>query len=197
MKGLTNNEIEILLVLFKDFFTDYNANNITKKIMITPAGAYKAMKNLERKNLITGKRAGKAIFYKLNLEDYYAFRTMETLLINESREKASRWLSEFKDLFKHVEIAIIFGSVLEYKKKANDIDLLVIFKKEENSIINKIIQERRFVSTKPIHLIKQTPKDLNRNLKMKDKVVLNAIKFGYTLCGYDKLLGAIKNVTSF
>jgi len=196
MKGLSDKEIEILLILSKDFSTDYNANNITKKIGITPAGAFKAMKNLEKKGLITGKKMGKAVFYKVNLGDYYTFRTVETLLINESREKSSRWLNEFRDLFKHVEIVIIFGSIVRYPKKANDIDLLAVFRKENNNIINKIIDERRAISIKAIHLIKQTPKDLNRNLKNNDKVILSAIKNGYILCGYDKLLEAVKNVTS-
>jgi len=196
MKGLSDKEIEILLVLAKDFSTDYNANNITKEIRITPAGAFKAMKNLEKKGLITGKKMGKAVFYKVNLGDYYTFRTMETLLINESREKASRWLKEFKDLFNHVEIAIIFGSILRYPKKANDIDLLVVFRKEENNLVNKIIDERRTLSIKAIHLIKQTPEDLNRNLKDNDKVILSAIKNGCILHGYDKLLEVVKNVTS-
>jgi len=196
MKGLSDKEIEILLILAKDFSTDYNANNITKKIRITPAGAFKAMKNLEKKGLITGKKMGKAVFYKLNLNDYYTFRTIETLLINESKEKASRWLKEFKDLFNHVEILIIFGSIIGYPKKANDIDLLVVFRKEKNNLVNKIIDERRAISIKAIHLIKQTPADLNRNLKNNDKVILSAIKNGYILCGYDKLLGVVKNVTS-
>jgi len=196
MKGLSDKEIEILLILSKDFSTDYNANNITKKIGITPAGAFKAMKNLEKKGLITGKKMGKAVFYKVNLGDYYTFRTVETLLINESKEKASRWLNEFKDLFNHIEIVVIFGSIVKYPKKANDIDLLVVFRKEKNNLVNKIIDERRALSIKAIHLIKQTPEDLNRNLKNNDKVILSAIKNGYILCGYDKLLEVVKNVTS-
>jgi len=195
MKGLSDKEIEILLVLLKDWSADYNANNITKKLKITPAGAFKAMRNLEKKKLIIGKRMGKAIFYKVNLEDYYSFRTMETLLISESREKVSRWISEFRDLFEHAEIVVIFGSIVRGPKKANDIDLMVVFKKEKNSVINKIIEERRLISTKPIHLIRQTPEDLNKNLKKKDKVILSAIKSGYVLHGYDKLLRGIKNFT--
>ena len=192
MKSLTNKEIEILLILLKDISIDYNSNNITKKIKITPAGAFKAMKNLEKNNLIIGKKMGKAIFYKINLDDYYNFRIMETLLINEARTKASRWLYEFKDLYKHTEIVIIFGSIIKNQKNANDIDILIVPKKENN--INKIIKERRLISTKPIHIIKQTKKDLENNLKKKDKVILNIIKNGYILYGYEKILEAIKNV---
>ena len=196
MEGLSNKEIEILLVLLKDVSIEYNANNITKKIKITPAGAFKAMKNLERRNWIIGTKMGKAVFYKVNLKDYYAFRIMETLLINEARIKASRWLDEFKDLFKYTEILIIFGSIIKDSKKANDIDLLTVFKKENNNKINDLIKERRLISTKPIHIIKQTTKDLENNLKKSDKVILNAVKNGYVLHGHEKLLEVIKNVTS-
>lgn len=195
MEGLSNKEIEILLVLLKDISIDFNANSITKRIKITPAGAFKAMKNIEKKRLITGKKMGKATFYKVNIGSYYAFRIMETLLINEARVKASRWLDEFRDLFKYAEIVIIFGSVINDIKKANDIDLLVVFKKENNDKIDDIIKERGLISIKPIHLIKQTLEDLNNNLRKKDKVILNAIKNGYVLNGYEKILEVIKNAT--
>lgn len=196
MKGLSDKEIEILLLLVKDISNDYNSNNITQKIDITPAGAFKAMKRLENKKLITGKKMGKAIFYKVNLNDYYTFRTMETLLINEAREKASRWLAEFQELYKHAEIVIIYGSITRDQKNARDIDLLVISKQENNKMINKLIKERRVFSTKPIHVIKSTKKELTENLKKKNGIILNIISYCYVLHGYDKILEAIKNVRS-
>ena len=196
MKGLSDKEIEILLLLVKDISNNYNSNNITKKIKITSAGAFKAMKNLEKKKLIVGKRMGKAIFYKVSLEDYYTFRIIETLLINEAREKASRWLEEFKELNEHAKIVIIYGSVIRDQKNAGDIDLLVIPKKEDDKIIDNIIKERRMISTRPIHVIKRTIENLNEGLKRKDEVILNIIKSCYVLHGYDQLLEAIKNVRS-
>ena len=193
---MSNKENEILLLLIKDASKDYNSNNITKKIDITSAGAFKAMKNLRKRDLITSKRMGKAIFYKVNLNDYYTFRIIETLLINEAREKASRWLDEFIELYKYTDIVIIYGSIAKGLKNANDIDLLVISKKENNNTINKIIKGRRMISTRPIHAVKVTLENLNESLKRKDEVILNIIRSCYVLHGYDKLLEAIKNVTS-
>lgn len=192
MKGLSDKEIEILLLLIKDISNDYNSNNITKKIAITSAGAFKAMKNLEKKKLIVGKRMGKAIFYKVNLEDYYTFRTMETLLMNEAREKASRWLDEFNDLYKYTEIVMIFGSIVKNLKNVNDIDLLIISEKGRNNALNKIIKERRIISTRPIHFIKKTLNDLNESLKRRDEIILNIIKSCYVLHGYDRLLEVLR-----
>ena len=195
MKGISKKESEILLLIFKDFNSDYNANSISKEVDITPRGALKALKNLQKKKLVTGKNIGKAVFYKADIGDYYTFRIIETLLIEEAREKAGRWLSEFQNLFGNVEIAMIFGSIIRNAKKANDIDLLLVFKKEKHNILNKLISERRAISTKAIHLVKQTPEDINKNLEKRDEVLLNIIKNSYVLCGYDKLVEAIKNVT--
>ena len=196
MKGLSDKEIEILLLSTKDISNNYNSNNITKKIKITSAGAFKAMKNLEKKKLIVGKKMGKAIFYKVNLEDYYTFRIIETLLINEAREKASRWLEEFKELNEHAEIVMIYGSIIRDKKSAGDIDLLVISKKGDNKAIDKKIKERRMISTRPIHVIKRIQEELDESLKKRNEIILNIISSCYVLHGYDKLLESIKNVTS-
>ena len=44
---------------------------------------------------------------------------------------------------------------------------------------------------KPIHPVKQTPKDLIKNLKMPDPVIINALRFGYVLCGYEEIIKAV------
>ncbi len=196
MKGLSNKEMEILLLLVKDFSNDYNSNNITRKIDITSAGAFKAMKKLEKQNLILGRKMGRAMFYKANLNDDYTFKIAETLLINEAREKASRWIDEFNELYKHAEIVIVYGSIIKNKKSANDIDLLVLSKKEKNDVINKIIRGRRAISTRPIHLIKRTVEDLNKSLRGNDEINLGIIRSGVVLHGHDKLLEVVKNVSS-
>jgi predicted nucleotidyltransferase len=197
MTSLTPTENKVLLRLFKDFSSDYNANSLSKKIGITPRGALKILKSLHKHGLLTAKQMGKATFYKINLSDYYAFRTIETLLIQESRENASRWLSEFQDLFKEVQIAIIFGSIIRQPKQANDIDLLLVFTQKDLKNVKLTINEKNRILLKPIHSIMQSPDDINNNLNKKDPVVLSALSTGYVLHGYDKLIEVVKNVTSF
>ena len=197
MTSLTPTENKVLLRLFKDFSSDYNANSLSKKIGITPRGALKILKSLHKHGLLTAKQMGKETFYKINLSDYYAFRTIETLLIQESRENASRWLSEFQDLFKEVQIAIIFGSIIRQPKQANDIDLLLVFTQKDLKNVKLTINEKNRILLKPIHSIMQSPDDINNNLNKKDPVVLSALSTGYVLHGYDKLIEVVKNVTSF
>lgn len=197
MAVLTKKESEALLALFKDFSTDYNANSLSKKLDITPRGALKVLKSLHNQSLLVSKQYGKAVFYKANLGDYYAFRTVETLLIAEARENAPRWLSEFGELFKYAEIAIIFGSVIRESQKANDIDLLLVFDEKNIKAVKQFIKEKNSILLKPIHLIMQSASDIKNNLKKRDPVVLNALKRGYILTGYDKLIEVVKHVTRF
>lgn len=197
MVSLTPKENEVLLTLFKDFSKNYNANSLSKQVGITPRGALKILKSLQKQNLLISKKYGKAVFYKINLDDYFAFRTIETLLIYEAREKAPRWLSEFKELFKEVEIVIIFGSIVREPKKANDIDLLLVFKQKKMKPVKHFISEKNKILLKPIHPVIQSLNDIKNNLKKKDPVVLNALRRGYVLHGFDKLIEVVKNVTSF
>lgn len=193
MMSLTPKQNEVLLTLFKDFTKDYNANSLSKIVGITPRGSLNIVKNLHKQNLLMRKQFGKAVFYKINLEDYYTFRTLETLLIYEAREKAPRWLAEFKELFKDVKIAIIFGSIIRNPNKANDIDLLLVFTQKKLKLVKHFINEKNKILIKPIHPIVQSPNDIKKNLKKNDPVVLNALQRGYVLCGYDKLIEVVKN----
>lgn len=196
MVPLTKKEGEALLLLFKDFTVDYNANSLSKKLETTPRGTLKMLKHLQQQNLLIGKQYGKAVFYKPNLEDYYTFRSIETLLIREARTKVPRWLSEFKELFKNVKIAILFGSIIRNEKKAKDIDMVLVFSQKELEQVKQFIEEKNKILIKPVHPIIQTIQDLQENLEKKDPVVLNALRYGCVLYGYEKLIDVVKNVTS-
>lgn len=195
MALLTNKECEILLKLFKSFNKDYNANSISKEIKISSRGALKILKKLEENNLIKGRQLGRAVFYKVNLDDDYAFKIIETLLIAQTREKAGRWLEEFKGLFKDTEIIIIFGSITRNPKEAKDIDILTVFKKNKYKKVAKFIEGKNKILIKKIHNLPQTVGDLNENLK-NNKAIQDAVETGYVLYGQNKLIEVIKNVKS-
>jgi predicted nucleotidyltransferase len=197
MKTLTSKENEALLLIFKDYAVEYNANSLSKKLSITPRGALKILKNLRAENLLISKQFGKAVFYKINLEDNYAHAVIESLLIKESRERAGRWIFDFKDMFKYVQIAVIFGSALRNYKEARDIDVLLIFEKGKFKEVMRIIDDKNEISTKPIHPITMTLADLKTNLEKKNAAMMSAVREGCILYGYDKLIEVIKNVTKF
>lgn len=188
---MTPKEREVMLLLFKDFGSQYNANTLSQKIGLSRPGAMKILKNLKKQGLVISKQYGKAVFYKVNLDGEYAKQIIKTLLMGEVREKARRWLHEFKDFFEHLEIAVLFGSTVHDYNKANDVDLLLVLVQKKLEIVRKLINEKNRILLKPIHPLWQSPNDIVNNLALPDPVIVNALRFGYVLHGYDQLINAV------
>lgn len=195
MQPRTQLENKIMIKLFTDFSTKYNASNIAKVLNKTRVGTFKALKKLEKERLVIGETLGRARFYKLNLEDDYVKKSIELLLMEKAR-KNQRWINEFEPFFEYAQIVMIFGSIIKNEKAANDIDLLIVLDKKDNKEINKIISSKNLVLTKKIHAIKQTEEDMIKNLKSSGKVMQNVIKNGIVLKGYEKLVSIIQDVTN-
>lgn len=195
MTATTLTEKKIVLRLIKDFKIDYNPSSIAKVIKISRVGAFKALNKLEAEGIVKGKNMGKARFYKINLNDEYALRNVETLLLEEARQY-KKWNEEFKELYQFIDILIIFGSIIKNEEKAKDIDILIIFNKLNNNKINDFIKNKNEILTRNIHPIKQTITDLNENIRNSDRVILNALSEGVVLHGTSKLVELIKDVSS-
>ena len=193
MKDITKKEMELILTIFKNPTDDFNANNISIKIGITPMGALKIMKRLEKQGILTSKKIGKAVFYKINLDKDYVADYLIFLLKREAELSSpyiKRWINEARRI-NSADIAILFGSALKKESKANDIDILIVtdqkrFKKAKNEIedINEISEPK-------LHAVYQTLNDLKENIRRKDAVVLSAIK-GIIAIGYRDLIKILK-----
>ena len=197
MKTLTQKESEALLLLFKDFSKNYNANSISSVLEITPRGALKILKGLKERNMLISKTFGKAVFYKINFKDNHTAKAVETLLMQEAKENASRWVSEFRELFEFAEVVILFGSSVRTPKKANDLDILIVVSQKNLDMVEEFVKTKNKILLNPIHPIYQSPNDIKNNLQKKQAVVINALRLGYILHGYEKIMEAVKNATSF
>lgn len=193
MTASTILEKEIVLKLFKEFIIDYNPSTISKEIQKTREGAFKSLKSLEEDMIVEGKTLGKARFYTIDFDNEYALKNVELLLMEEAKPY-QRWKDEFNELFNYVDIVIVFGSFVKNPKKAEDIDLLLVYNEKNNNNINNIIKEKNEILTKKIHLVKQTKNDFKKNIYKKDKVLLSAVREGIVLNGYEKYVRLIKDV---
>ena len=191
---LSDKEGEILLVLFKDFTTWYNATSISKIVKITPRGSLKALNKLVKSGLITSKKFGKANQYNLNFNNL-SKKTIELLLLEESEKKHRRWVYEFEKIEK-TEIMILFGSVTRKNKDYRDVDLLLVIKEKNYKEIIDQISSKNKILIKPVHPIFQTIEDLRKNILKKDKVIIDALKTGIVLKGQKEIVEVIENVTS-
>src|SRR3990167_3869444 len=189
MKEITKAEMDVVLKLVKSPEVDYNANNLAKVVGITAMGALKILKRLEQESILKSKKIGKAVIYRVNTENTYARRYVELMLSRESphaNPQVKRWIEELRKI-KNVDIIVLFGSVLE-KSNPNDIDVLLITDQKRFPKLQQEIKELNEINIKKIHPMYQTYDDIIRNIKKRDKPLLNAIK-GIVIIGEEKFPG--------
>ena len=190
---LSEKERELLLLLFKDFSISYNARSISGKVGMTPRGALKALKNLEKQDFVIPKPFGKAIEYKFNFSNALAKKSVELFLLEEAELRHKRWLAEFGDLA-DAHILVLFGSVVRKEKDYKDIDLVVVVAEDKLYVVRKAIGEKQELMAKRIHVVWQSPNDLKSNLKKKDPVMLDALRTGVVLKGQAELVEVVESV---
>ncbi len=193
MENITKNEMLFALTILKSPETAYNANSIARHIGITSMGALKIARRLERDKIIVSRELGKARFYMLNFQNTYATEYAKFLLRREAEHApayARAWISELRKL-KNAYSAVLFGSVLRENEKANDIDVLLITDKRMFQKLKKEVEDINFVNAKKIHPVYQTREDMKKNIKKRDKVVLNAIK-GIVASGEDEIINLLE-----
>lgn len=192
MMSLTKKEREILLILFKDFNSFYNANSISKVLKISHVGAQKIFKRLLQNNLVISKTIGKSITYKLNFNDNYVSQLIAFLLADEANN-FKRWKEEFKELFKKNRIVMIFGSTIKDYTHAQDIDLMLVIENRDIKEINNILKKKEEILPKKLHAIKLTNQDLLESLKKKDKAIIDIVKNAIILYGENEYVEVLKN----
>lgn len=197
MDSLSSTEMRALLRLLKEPRTDYSASTLGKALGITSMGALKILKRLEKQNILKSRKVGKSTLYTPNLKEEYPLRLFAFLLCKEAEDSASRirrWVREARKLSDVSEAAVLYGSVLK-EGKYDDVDLLLVQKPSQDSLIDYRIEEIDKVNVKRIHAVRQTKKDLVRNIRTGDKIILGALKDGIVLFGYDEVVGAIRDGT--
>ncbi|MBT4373830.1 hypothetical protein HOD25_04110 [archaeon] len=190
-----NNEETVLLRMFKDFSSDYNANNLSKLFDITSMGVLKILKRLEEQGLLVLRKVSNIKFYDFNFESSYA-RDYISLLFRKEASNSSpsvkRWINEIRKI-KNVEMVILFGSVLTKGKNAKDIDVLFLVKEKSFGKLKEEIRKLNLINDKKIHAVYQTKKDFVSNLKNKDEVVLDILK-GVVVFGEKELINILGRV---
>lgn len=188
MKDITTAEMNVILALVKSPEVIYNANSLSKVVGITPMGALKILKRLEQESIVKSRKIGKAITYKVNVEDSYAHKYLSLILGREAQyanPQVKRWITELKKI-KNTDIIVLFGSVLE-KPNPNDIDVLLVTDQKRFSKLQKEIKELNEINVKKIHPMYQTYNDIIKNIKKRDKPLLQAIK-GVIVSGEEKFM---------
>lgn len=194
MVSLTENEARAIDFLIRNFSQEYNINQLSRELELSPRGIFKILKKLEKENYLISEKQGNNLFYKINYESEEALEACKFVLSERKTTAFIRvQINELKKLRELTKIAMLFGSVLTKDKEAHDVDVILVFKEKEFQKVEKAIEEINSLTSNKIHPIYQTEKDFVDNTRKKDKVIISAIKTGIILWGRDLFLEAIKN----
>ncbi|MFH1359008.1 MAG: hypothetical protein ABIH37_03915 [archaeon] len=190
---------EILKILLKDINKKHTVTSLAKERKISRVGSWKLLKELEKEGLITlisiGPEKTSVKETSLNWDNPILEKTL-VLILTEDTLKQNKWRYNFKELEKHVDFLILFGSILHSPNEANDIDIINLVSNEKNFLkIIKIIENIQITQNKKIHTINFTKKELKNELKNKNKAYLDALKKGVILFGQENFIKFIKNMT--
>ena len=160
MVSLTENEARTIDFLIRNFSQEYNINQLSRELKLSPRGIFKILKKLEKQNYLISNKQGNNIFYKINYESEDAPDVCKFVLFKGNTTPFIRvQINDLRKLRQLTKIAILFGSVLTKDKDAKDVDVVLIFKEKEFSKIEKVIEEINSIKNKKIHAIYQTEKD--------------------------------------
>ena len=193
----TDNKEGILELLLKEPFILHTATLIAKSLNLTRQGIWKALNKLEKDNFVNLEPLNKArtstIIIKLNWSNPLTEKILSLILIKGSL-KQQRWRASFEDLEDKTDFLILFGSILNKPKEANDIDIIAVADKNNFKAIEEIIMKIQKTQLKKIHIIDMTKEEFDEELKKHNKAYTDAVKKGAVLYGQDNFIQFIKGL---
>jgi len=196
--GNINTEDKILIILLKQFSTNWTITSLANEINISRVGVWKVLKKLEREKLIISTSIGQGktntISIKLNWENIILEKKL-SLILTEEALKQQRWLNNFGELKNITEFTLIYGSILHSPKEANDIDVLGVVSNKKNFIkIEKAIQKIQKTQIKKIHSESFTKSEFKEEIKKPNKIFIDALKKGVILFGQERFIKFVRDI---
>ncbi len=187
---------KIILELFRDFSRKHTITSLAKELRLSRVGIWKILKKLEAEKYILRESVGSGktstFIIKINWNSLLVQKALALYLTEESI-KQRRWMINFAELEKEVDFLILYGSIVDSPKKANDIDLIGINRNNKFVKIQKIIDKIQKTENKKIHAINFTISEFRKELQNNNKSFINAIKKGIILFGQENFVKFIKN----
>ncbi len=190
-------DIKILKILLKDLEINQTITYLSKEIKMSRVGIWKVLKKLEKNKLIllnpVGSGKTSTYIIKLNWENPIIEKTL-SLALAEDALKQQIWLNNLAELEDKADFLIIYGSIIQSPKEANDIDILGITNKNKFIEIEESIKKIQKTQIKKIHALNFTQAEFKEELKKRNKAFIDAVKKGVILFGQEKFIKFIKNI---
>mgnify|MGYP001612569129 CR=1 FL=1 len=189
---------KILKILLKDFTIKPTITFLAKEIGLSRVGTWKLLKKMQSERLIVLSKigSGKTSIYSISLKwDNPLVEKNLALCLTEDALKNQRWMNNFAELENKVDFLLLYGSIINSPKEANDIDILGITSSKNKFIeIEEAIKKIQKTQMKKIHAINFTPTEFKQELEKPNKALINAINKGVILFGQEKFIKFIKGM---
>ncbi len=194
---LTENEKHVLRFLAVKPEADYSINDVAKACSITPNGAYKMLRKLEKEGVLKAKHIANIKAYKPDFDNEKTKRIYELAFMPDTliQGRIKLRADDFKQLKAVTKACILFGSYITTKQKPEDLDALFVLEKGNFESYKKALAKVQDITPVNIHDVVQTTDDLRQNLKKNDPIVTEALHKGIALWGFDVIVQVIKNAT--
>ncbi|MFC1691453.1 winged helix-turn-helix domain-containing protein [Nanoarchaeota archaeon] len=172
MISITESDSKALNLLIRNPKEHFSIRQIALKIGITPAGAHRLLKNLEKANILKSQKFGSGVFYTIDLYNHIA-RNLAAFILSQSYESYPKEFDELRD----------YSSAL--LQKANKYFLIVEQEdKNEAEVIAGKLSENISVITR---------NEFIEGIKRADKEILELINTSSVIFGENKIVEMIKD----
>ncbi len=188
----------ILKILLKDFTIKPTITSLAKKAGMSRVGMWKALKRMQSEELVALSRVGTGKTSTdtaiLNWSNPLMEKTL-ALALSEDALKSRRWASNFMEMEDKVDFLMIYGSILNSPREANDIDILSVVSNRKNFIkIEKAVARIQKTQYKKIHALNFTQAEFRQELEKPNEAFMDAIKNGVILFGQEKFVKFVRGV---
>jgi len=189
---LTENEKKVLKLLLMKFDDEYSINEIARICSLTPNGALKILKKFEKESILIPKKIANIKSYSLDFNNEKTKNILELSLISELKGRLKFRREDLEPIKKTTILCIVFGSYVD-KKEPDDIDILFVIDKLKFKEYKKKTSEIFKTIPIKVHDVIQTKRDFKENIHKKNKVIINALKYGIIFWGYKEIIEFIEN----
>ena len=190
---LTQNEKKVLRLIASSIL-DRSINEIAKECKLAPNGAYKILIKLEKEGILKAKQIANLRSFRLDFE-HPKTNPLLTLAFMPDKlsERVQIRAEDFKPLKEITQVCILFGSYARAKEQPKDLDILFVLDAKSLELYKKklaLAQDRIPVK---IHDVIQTKEDMVKNLKKNDPIIIETIRNGILLWGFEVIVQVIRN----
>ena len=190
---LTVNEKEILRFLASGIKHNKSMNEIAKECSVSPGGAFKILTKLKKEGILKSEQIANIKSYNIDFDSAKTRIILELALIPDLEGRVKLRAEDFAPLQKVAKACVLFGSYASGKQNPGDLDVLFVLDKNNFVDYKKALSKVQQTTPVKIHDVIQTEDDLKANIRKKDKIVMEAIRKGVLLWGFDVIAEAVSS----